>query len=609
MAVKYLLNESSNIIHAKERGSYTLCAATASKYKPFRSIEEIMEETEGKATLCRICKKKLAVLAAEKVEKQRLIEERKEAEKRQKEAEKESWAKKEREVEKIFEEKRTHLDPICIMKIDVDESLKCADGVTRWRFYEITDQGELIQYLANSEDKREEYIVEKRVSLTSGLKKPFEFSIRKAKGVSMATYTPQVDVGAHAAIGAALGGTAGAIIGAATAAQANANAESIRVPVSYDTGLHLLFFNGERVGKIELYPNIGRPNIFYRTTEKLKYETKEQFGNGRKGFPFSNEWIEEKFGKARGFYGDYSIHYYYESTQRETLENHIVFYHKFISYYCAHKSEICALDSYNSSERISPKITAVRLQDKTTIGIFQNNMEQQTRKALWLAERLEPIDKEMQDEIDKISQEYETNKIALAKEAEEQQTKKDQLSASLSSLNALQFVKRKKLQEEIKTVENQLTAAREKEKETRATFNREKTESTNNANAKRKTLNHKARELYPLAQIGVEVKDKCMYRAISTCLKMCSEEERTGAALFVYYVLLTIIEKGIASTEEVFQIVSQAYNEKKLSVPIGKEQLEVLLYEMSKKDDGFLTAFDEREYISDYLWSKSYPKQ
>ncbi len=599
MAVKYLLNESSNIIHAKERGSYTLCAATASKYKPFRSIEEIMEETEGKATLCRICKKKLAVLAEEKAEKQR-----------QKEAEKESWTKKEREVEEIFEEKRTHLDPICIMKIDVDdEFLKCADGVTRWRFYEITDQGELIQYLANTEDKREEYIIEKRVSLTSGLKKPFEFSIREAKGVSMATYTPQVDVGAHAAIGAALGGTAGAIIGAATAAQANANAESIRVPISYDTGLHLLFFNGERVNSIQLYPRFSYPNILNRTIEELKSETKEQFRKGKKVFSFSNEWIEEKFGKARGFYGKYGLQSYYKGTLSETLKKHIDYYHKFISYYCTHKSEICALDSYNSNESISPKITAVRLQDKTTIGIFQNNMEQQTRKALWLAERLEPIDKEMQDEIDKISREYETNKRALAKEAEGLQAQIDQLSASLSSLNALQFVKRKKLQEEIKTVENQLTAAREKEKETRATFNREKTESTNNANAKRKTLNHKARELYPLAQIGVEVKDKCMYRAISTCLKMCSEEERTGAALFVYYVLLTIIEKGIASTEEVFQIVSQAYNEKKLSVPIGKEQLEVLLYEMSKKDDGFLTAFDEREYISDYLWSKSYPKQ
>ena len=511
------------------------------------------------------------------------------------------------------------MEPITVMRIEIESyfhSKKCKDGVSRKPFYEITDQGTIIQYLADLEDSREEFIIEKEKMLDKGLEAPFVFSLVEAYGVGSFTYTPQVSVGANAALGAALGGTAGAVIGAATAAQANANAASYQLPVTFGTGLYYLKFNGERISNITLYPYAGGRTHYpllcrdaHSCLSGIKYGSTTYIKLNKGKNAFSDEWVEEKFGKTRGFYGDYTLNFYSESTTGEKLANHVEFFSKVVAHYCSHRGEIGALGAYCSNKEVlDPQVFANKASSEE--GVNDRNAVCQTLSLIkeypkWCEEQQEILNNEETESKRVLDAEYSQGTDSLKKEALELSEKKKQLENDYSSLGIFQMTAKKKMKEALDACEEELKKINENLEKVESEYKKRQRQDTELYEGKRRVLLSSIRTNSPKFPSGDNRKKG---RLIDGFLEACptSISEQTEKCSCLVYLLFLLFENNrIISTKDIYHNITAAYHTvmDEDAEPIDEEQLQTWLTAFSAKRSNKALCVDETEYLNDYLWT------
>lgn len=509
------------------------------------------------------------------------------------------------------------MDPITVMRIETDDffhPIHCKDGESRKHFYEITDQGTIVQYLAAVEDTKEEFIIEKNKTLDNGLEAPFVFSLVEARGVGSFTYTPQVSVGANAALGAALGGTAGAVIGAATAAQANANAASFDIPVTFSTGLSYLKFNGERIENIQLYPSSELKTHFpllYKSAHKCfnRLSVRDPVYEKLRG-AFFDEWIEAKFGKARGFYGKYRLNFYNESTTGDTLAKRIEFYTRFVAYYCSHRGEIGALDEYVSDKKT---IESQKLVDdvKSKKGakereiVFQN-LRLIIDRARWREEQDKKIYKEHVSEMKTLKASFLQRKKELDNRARELSEEKQLLENELSSLGLFQLKAKKKTQEALDACEREHKDVVQTIDEETNDFTKKWETINKNSDLGKNKLISAAERQFPKIPYGNECVDAAFLDGlINTCPKKIAEQGETGARL-TQLLYLILIDGQMLTTKDVNDTIKTVYNaiwnEEMLPDYNTSALLKEWLNAFCNNYSNMLSCIDERKYLEDYLW-------
>ena len=492
---------------------------------------------------------------------------------------------------------------------------KCSDGEYRQHYFFIKDDGTLVHYLKNYEDTFDDIIVKEVVQLDNGLRPPYVFEIRDERGVGFSTYTPQSSVGGSAALGAALGGAAGAVIGAAAAAQANANAPSYNIPITYSTGLSFLFFNGVRIEEVSLFYNTYQNTNIGHLAERLilwKDDARRLF---------NDEWIERKFGKARGFYDKYQSNGYIKSASGETLAKHVAYYNSIVQYCCTHKHELSALNLFfkNGNAKLIGEKWESNKYSYTGIGFkepaqyipafeealkkdIQFNIAQIIERDKWLALQYTELDQENHNALKILSEEHQKRLEKLYEVKREVECKSQHASEELSSLGALKFKKKNEKKQEIEALSLQSREIETKIEEENKSHYSEKCKLVVSRKTKKAELSQKANsefisKPYHNENVDADLLDGLMQSCPNIILE---EDNAVEYSIYTLYCILHI--NRCVTTNMALDALNAEYIWKgKNTKHIDKETLYQWLSncKTSKKQ---LIRVDEKRYLDDDLW-------
>ena len=482
------------------------------------------------------------------------------------------------------------------------DAVKCDDGEYRQHYFVIKDDGTLIHYLRNSEDSVDDIIIKEVVRLKNGLEPPYAFSINDARGVGFASYTPQANVGASAALGAAFGGTAGALIGAAAASQANASASTYKIPITYNTGLSYLYFNEIRIESVVLFS--------CNSTDLVQWKDNVER-------VFSNKWIEKRFGRGRGFYDRYESNSYLRSDTYEKLAKHIEYYNKIVQYYCAHRSELSALSllfsegnaqligkKWESNHKISfseiklkELVKNVPTMEEELKKVIEYNIEQRCERIKWLTSQHEQCERDKKTEQETLASEHQKTIQAL-------QNKNDSIiegirksRKELSSLGVLKINKKKEVKREIESLYSQNAIVAEQIKEEDKEYSVQQSSIDAAYQEKRKSLPQKAISEYPYKPYGNDDAG-----VLNHLINSCPADLLKNGSARIYVLYCILRDNVVVSTGMILDALNAEYPwQEEKTDRMEKEALQQWLEEYGKLGHEIVRV-DEQRYLEDDLW-------